>query len=137
MKFADKCLTLNQKCKCKANCCGPMPMERQFIMEHYADTDPEITFTLKAVPQSTAVVPLVDGDDNRCVFLNREKHSCRIYNDRPEVCQRFGDESHPLLSCPHMDAQGEERNRQQRRSLQRKLSKAMDGYKKRQKGRKK
>lgn len=134
MNFAEKCHNLNGRGICKANCCGPMPMDRQFIMTHYGDTAPEITFSMKAVPESAAVIPLVD--DDRCIFMDRKKFSCRIYNDRPEMCMKFGDESHPLLSCPHMNAQGMERNRQQRRKLQRALDKAMDGYIKRQKGNK-
>lgn len=131
MNFADKCHDLNQRSICNADCCGPMPMERQFFMEHYGNIEPNIGYLLGSVPESTAVIPLTD--DAMCIFLDRTKRSCRIYNDRPEVCKRFGDESHPLLFCPHMDAQGKERNRQQRRKLQRKLSKAMDSYMKRQK----
>ncbi len=135
MNFAEKCHNLNKGGACRANCCCPMSMDRQFIMAHYGDTDPNITFSMAQVPESNAVVALVD--DGRCVFLDREKYSCRIYDDRPEICVRFGDESHPLLSCPHMNAQGEERNRQHRRKLERALDKAMDGYTKRLKGNKK
>ena len=129
MNFAEKCQALNQNGLCKADCCGPTPMSRDFIVEHYLSIPVELKYTLSAIPQSDYVLPMVD--DDRCLFLDRTTCSCKIYDDRPEICRKFGDETHLMLSCPHMDAAGEDRNRQQRRKLQRNRDKAMDSWVKR------
>lgn len=45
-----------------------------------------------------SVIPLTE--DCTCPFLDKD-YKCVIYKHRPEVCQKFGDESHPLLVCPY------------------------------------
>lgn len=39
-----------------------------------------------------------DYNDNKCPFL-RDDYKCNIYDRRPEICRKFGDGSHPLLTC--------------------------------------
>lgn len=38
---------------------------------------------------------------NKCPFL-RADCKCNIYEHRPALCRRFGDGSHPLLTCHYI-----------------------------------
>jgi len=33
------------------------------------------------------------GEDGYCAFLNRETRMCEIYNERPDTCRKFSNES--------------------------------------------
>ena len=126
MNFEEKCQELNATGRCKADCCGPTPFQREFIVANYANIPAGLEYKLKIIPGAEVVVPMTE--DNHCIFLNRQSFSCQIYAERPQVCREFGNESHRLLSCPHMDSSGKNRLRQQRRSLQRKLKVVFDAY---------
>lgn len=41
---------------------------------------------------------IATDEDLTCGFLD-ENHRCSIYNIRPEVCRKFGNGSHKLLTC--------------------------------------
>jgi len=126
MTFAEKCQELNQTCACRADCCGATPFERQFIVENYISITLQEKYTLKPIPDSNVVLPMTE--DSKCIFLDRNTYSCNIYEKRPVICRQFGDESSRWLFCPHMDATGKGRIRQQRRNLQRKLKAVFDSY---------
>ena len=57
-------------------------------------------------------------------------NKCKIYNERPEVCKRFGDESHPALCCPYQDKNGRVRSRAERRYTERQIDKFIPNLKK-------
>lgn len=95
------CFKLHKRCQ--AICCQICPIDND-IWERNQDKiieKPESVFDLRM-----AVLPITKS--KKCPFLNKDL-SCNIYLDRPEVCQKFGDESHPMLFCPFQDKNGNER----------------------------
>jgi len=59
-----------------------------------------------------------------CAFL-ADDITCAIYDVRPDVCKRFGDESHPNLTCPYKKANGTIRPRHERRRIIRENERCM------------
>lgn len=105
--------------KCKAQCCGVVPIPK----ETYANNQHKIVRQPHdLVDAGTDVIPLTA--DAYCPFLT-EGLDCNIYDDRPDVCRKFGDESHPMLFCPHLDKTGKQRSRQNRRQIERQTSSYM------------
>jgi len=73
---------------------------------------------------------ILETKDMMCPYLSKE-YKCTIYNERPEVCRLFGNETHPLLVCPYQDKNGKIRSRQERRNIERENGKHFDhNYKK-------
>lgn len=56
--------------------------------------------------EGDVLIPITE--DLFCPFLKKDL-SCAIYEDRPDVCRKFGDESHELLCCPVQDKDGNAR----------------------------
>lgn len=112
-----------QKClqKCRAVCCGIIPLERKFIKKHKP-----VRKVLKEVELGGDMV-ILETEGRYCPYLNQEL-KCSIYNERLEVCRLFGDESQIALTCPFQDKEGRIRSRQERRAVERKVSKDMDRF---------
>ena len=79
--------------KCKACCCYNVPFDKGEL-EQFADKI--VTPVLSVWPVGPAVVPFTvdfkqpqDIMKNKCPFL-RSDFQCNIYNDRPDVCRKFG-----------------------------------------------
>jgi Fe-S-cluster containining protein len=66
------------------------------------------------------VMPITE--DGYCPFLNKDL-TCNIYETRPLVCRKYGDETHPCLKCPMQDSEGKVRSRQQKRAIYRQAAK--------------
>lgn len=97
--------------KCKAECCGVVPIPKKT----YESNIPNIVRKpIDILETDDAYIPITE--DAYCVFLNTDL-SCNIYEDRPDICRKFGDESHPMLCCPVLDKNGKERSRQNRLKL--------------------
>lgn len=97
-------------CKCKAECCGIVPIPRTLwqkkqhaIQRHPKEVMSGIATNKITGQRENIVIPLTE--DNYCPFLKKDL-SCAIYDERPEVCRKFGDESHPMLCCPMQDKDG-------------------------------
>ena len=102
--------------KCKAGCCGVVPIPKEI----YAKNQDKIVRSLHDLSShKDCVIPITS--EGYCVFLNPDL-SCNIYEDRPDICRKFGDESHPMLFCPVLDKNGKERCRQNRRAVERQTS---------------
>lgn len=99
--------------KCKAQCCGIVPIHKQI---YYSNQDKIVRKPHDLVFFEDCVIPVTS--EGNCVFLNTDL-SCNIYEDRPDVCRKFGNESHPMLFCPVLDKHGKERSRQSQRKIQR------------------
>jgi len=52
------------------------------------------------IPFPGGHIIVVDAD-MKCIMLT-EDYRCSIYNERPEVCRKFGEDNHPLLQCPYL-----------------------------------
>ena len=93
--------------QCKARCCGVVPIKLSLWKkkQKYIQSSPkEIMFGKSK--EGKVVIPLTET--LLCPFL-KEDLSCAIYEDRPDVCRKFGDETHELLCCPMQDKDGNER----------------------------
>lgn len=100
-------------CKCEARCCGIVPIEAPIWSrnQHHIKRKPTETHKVYATTAEgnrySAILPVTE--DGYCPFLG-EDLSCAIYEDRPDVCKRFGDESHWALKCPMQHADGSPRS---------------------------
>jgi hypothetical protein len=54
-----------------------------------------------------------------------DDYQCNIYEDRPNVCREYGNESSIDMSCPYLKKDGTSRSRQERRSIQRTVDKGL------------
>jgi len=57
-----------------------------------------------------------------CMFLNTD-YSCNIYESRPTICRKFGDETHPFLCCTVQTKDGHARSKQSKKRVQREQQK--------------
>ena len=102
----EKCLL-----KCKAECCGIIPIPK------------EIYKKFPSVREATSCEELGDivlahDKDGYCPYLD-EKFNCSIYENRPDVCKKYGDESHLLMTCKWQNKNGKLRGRAERRRIER------------------
>jgi Fe-S-cluster containining protein len=88
--------------RCKAQCCGPTPISRRVWNKHQDKIQTE-PYEILEIDQTDDIVPVTV--ELKCVFL-KEDYTCAIYEDRPDVCKKFGNETHPLLVCPFQDKNG-------------------------------
>lgn len=83
--------------KCKAACCGVVPIPNEVLHEYANMIQRKITLQI-AVDENNTIA----ADKNfRCVFLTPE-HRCAIYDRRPQICRIFGAGDHPLLQCRYI-----------------------------------
>ena len=108
---------------CKANCCGIVPFPKSI---YYANQDKMNRQPIDTMIVESDIIPITN--DGHCVFLN-EDLSCNIYDQRPDVCRKYGDESHPMLCCPVLDKHGRERSRQGKRMIERQNNKYFKKHK--------
>ncbi len=130
--------------KCKAICCSIIPIEKEFFESHehlairpvvekqemfFPKIEEEILEDLqeycKIIPEKMHVVPITE--DAKCCFL-KEDLSCAIYEERPRICRDFGNEKHLYLTCIYQTKDGNVRSRQERRSLERTLTKRHEKF---------
>ena len=110
--------------KCRPNCskcCGPVPMEAAFIQRH-SDCIQQRPREYKPISEAL-VIPICA--DCSCLFLNRQKHRCSIYEDRPDLCQKFG--TIPAMPCPWIKPNGNPRSSAQLRRRKRLLKRQRKG----------
>lgn len=93
----------SQHYKCKAKCCyGVIDFSKE-IWEWNQH---------KAITKPSAVVPFPDGSivmhktEKWSLRFLRDDYHCNIYEDRPEDCIRYGDESAPEMSCQFLKKDG-------------------------------
>lgn len=105
----------SQHHKCKAECCGIIDFTKELWErnQHKVITKPVEVIPF---PDNVNVMPITES--GYCPFLRADYH-CNIYEERPNVCREYGNESTPEMSCPYLKKDGIQRSRQNRRSLQR------------------
>ena len=123
--------------QCHAGCCGVIPFEKKMYEKHLTEivTQPEsLLESIETDPfddlEKDFVIPWTKS--GMCCFL-QDDYKCAIYDDRPQVCKTYGDESISSLSCHYQDKNGRERTRQEKRLLQRLSEKNIKEYIKRTK----
>lgn len=83
--------------KCKAACCGLVPIPNDLLHECVNLIQREISLQVEVEDNNT-----IATDENfRCVFLTPE-YRCAIYDRRPQICRIFGTGDHPLLQCRYI-----------------------------------
>lgn len=91
---------MKKKCdvkRCKAGCCGPVPIPNEVLHEYANLIQREITHQIAFDEHSTIVT-----DQNAvCAFLTPD-YRCAIYDHRPQICRMFGSRSHPDLRCRYL-----------------------------------
>jgi Fe-S-cluster containining protein len=107
----DSCLLT-----CRAACCrGPIPM----LKETFAAHTPIRPVTKQMEHgENIIVMHVAENGEQVCPFLGMDD-KCSIYGDRPELCRKFGDESHIMMTCSFQAKDGRIRSRQERRKVQR------------------
>lgn len=98
---------------CKATCCGVVPFGKEFIEKNKALITREVEETLDFY-DGESVVLMTEG--LVCAFLD-DDYRCKIYDERPDVCKAFGDETDPLLTCPYQTKLGKGRHFKVRKKL--------------------
>ncbi len=98
------CLKLIKEGKCKADCCGCIPLNERYwrILKKHVQTDDYKIFKFKSFGEN--MVKAVTKDF-KCVFVKPD-YTCAIHNShlRSEVCKKFGqDATEPLLACPNIN----------------------------------
>lgn len=112
---------------CKADCCGPVVFPKQIVAKNIEKVQREIGEHKDAGDE----IALLPKDGVACVFLT-EEYECAIYDDRPDVCKRFGcgrDEANKeelLLYCPHFKPNGNPWSPAKKKQLQRLVNHKLD-----------
>lgn len=106
--------------ECKAKCCGIVPIPMSVWQRNQHNIQREVKEKHKVMAGQNGEVAkrsiLPVTEDYYCPFLKKDL-SCGIYNDRPDICKKFGDESHLLLKCPMQKADGTARTEEERTKL--------------------
>lgn len=78
--------------KCKSECCGAVPMAQSFK---------KYPFARKCDVKDFDDFFIAVDENLTCGFLN-ENYQCSIYENRPNLCRKFGSGKHPLLVCDYL-----------------------------------
>ena len=94
-------------------------MPRTFVEAH---TPIRPISRMEAVPGDMVAPWAIDERTGSgvCPFLGLDDR-CSVYDDRPDICRVFGDESSSVASCAYQDKDGRARSRQERRAVERDL----------------
>lgn len=119
VNFIELCNEKIDSGECTANCCGNIPIP----LELWRTYSKNISVEYKIEVFDQMIYPMTE--DEICVFLDKMKSQCLIYEDRPSICVMFGSDptGNAFLQCPFMDCMGKKRTRQQRRKLERERGK--------------
>lgn len=90
--------------KCKADCCGVVPIPERYFQRLKKVISKDKAYTLKKFSTSrSGKFVIAETEDLKCVFLDAD-FKCKIYNSpmRPEVCSLYGTLSGELI-CKHIN----------------------------------
>jgi Fe-S-cluster containining protein len=90
--------------KCKSECCGIVPIPADVFERNRAKLQQPCKIIADLIPGQV----IATGANLTCGFLSPD-HKCVIYDERPDVCRKFGsvEETHEMLICPHKKAWAE------------------------------
>ena len=119
MDFGEKCQETINKGICQGNCCGNTPLPSELVEKNRDKFQVEVIKELKADFNDGENI-YCETEDNKCVFLNRKTLGGMIYNERPEICRKFGtDKENTIMQCPFLKVNGNPRSPAQQRRYQR------------------
>ncbi len=109
--------------KCLTNCghcCGPVPIKKDIY-----ESNKQKCKNHKTIVENDVIFAF-NENTMRCAFLS-EDASCMIYEERPEVCRRYGNSEEAKmivgLMCPYLRTDGSNRNRSEKRELMKSIDK--------------
>lgn len=105
---------------CKASCCSFVPFDRTFFMQRFD----KISRPVKELLDFGGGDVLPVTESGSCPFLNAD-YSCNIYNERPFVCRKYGDETDLMMTCAHQTKNGVARPKKEREKIERKQETAV------------
>lgn len=114
---------------CEGKCCGIIPIPVTIWSKHQHKIQRPIKEKHKVYVtdhddvKCTAILPITN--DAYCPFLKQDL-ACAIYEDRPKICKKFGDESHWALKCPMQYADGTPRSEQDKIELNNKCNECLE-----------
>lgn len=115
--LADQCKKLCDSGVCKSICCGVVPFEVELFNKYaYRSSNHKWTELKLAEDKKGTKFVIAPTKDLSCIFKN-DQGGCDIYDERPEVCRKFGGESHPLLRCPYIDKNGKLRSKKETKKI--------------------
>lgn len=119
-KVRIPCITAIKRGMCKADCCGPIPFPASayYQLKHLANVEPTVEVRSD---DGNYVFPI--AEDLKCVFLDRQSYQCSIYDQRPDICRKYG--LIEGLPCPCFKMSGAVRSRAERREMRRRIDKGM------------
>lgn len=108
--------------ECKGECCGcaPIPASTWWKNQDKVVTKPSRVIAAPAYEGESQVIP--HTEKGKCVF-QRDDYRCNIYEDRPNICRKFGNEEHHFLICLYQRKDGSRRFKRERERLLKKLAK--------------
>lgn len=101
-------------------CCNLSPIDKDVWERNKHKAVRPYKEELEASEPFDAVFPITD--DLKCCFLGHDL-KCAIYDDRPRLCRKYGDESVLSMTCPYQAKDGKIRSRQETRKILRMLGK--------------
>lgn len=103
--------------KCRENCgecCGPVPMLREFIVKHNAELQEKPDILMPYPDEHGRDVVVAFTASGNCVFLKGDKR-CAVYQERPRVCKMYG--YIPQLPCIYFYPDGRPREPENQRKI--------------------
>lgn len=96
---------------CKAQCCAFTPLPRA---TYFGNFDKQQRPVKEILEFGNDVIPATE--DGHCTFLT-DTFQCAIYNQRPEVCIKFGDETHINMTCAFQTKEGHSRPKKETKRI--------------------
>ena len=108
---------------CAAECCSIVPMKRETFAVNF-DKCVRPVCDLQDVGNDD-VLPITE--DGKCTFLTAGLE-CAIYTERPEVCKKFGDETHINMTCAFQSKTGVRRSLVQQKKIHNKQKESLNKF---------
>ena len=102
-----------------SECCGIVPISRETIANNLENTDVPV---IKTLPFENEFI--LETEDGLCAFLDRKMNLCKIYAERPDICEEYG--TTPKLPCPYIKTDGTHRNHKERRIMRKIIDKTVN-----------
>jgi len=94
------CQKIIKQGKCKADCCGPVPIDKTLyqITSNLRHRKVVSEHEVQDKNGNDLIIPFTE--DLTCAYLDKN-YKCSIYENRPELCREYGNGKHKLLTCPY------------------------------------
>ncbi len=94
--------------ECKENCgecCGPVFIDEALFTKNRH----KITNVCEIFHPKDKTIVVIQEENGRCGFLDNATAKCKIYEERPQVCENYGITER--LPCPYFKPNGNKRSK--------------------------